>query len=280
MIAWLTSAKNIGNGDRTSPSWGRHKTFYPLKILFCSLLALLLKVFLSIHTARFLADLRHFCQVIGTPLWRWLANERRKGEGIADATHIHIWKNGKTVYTEVETLEKCSLAKDWAQRRESELNQTKGLEQVRHRGIIIGQVLTWYRDDFHGEDTFGRSKLNHINYLINNSDFSDMDAIELTSGRLDAYIHTRRRSGVGASTANNDLIWLRNASCYGTIMIINTYRQTNTVGASSIPDELAFMSVLAGALRVWITDDNSWLADNNRLAEARNTQVTSIEQTS
>ncbi len=140
-----------------------------------------------------------------------ISKRTRKDGSTTYTAQIRIWKNGKTVYTEAETFEKRSLAKDWAQRRESELKQPKGLEQIRHRGVTIGQVLTWYRDDFDGEETFGRSKLSHINYLINNSDFSEMDAIELTSGQLVAHIHTRRREGVGPATANNDLIWLRNA---------------------------------------------------------------------
>lgn len=71
--------------------------------------------------------------------------------------------------------------------------------------------MEWYRDDFDGPSKFGRSKLCHINYLINYPTFSDLDAIDLRSGQLVAHIAERRRQGAGASTANNDIIWLRNA---------------------------------------------------------------------
>ena len=124
---------------------------------------------------------------------------------------IRIKRNGKVVHSETETFDKKSLAKDWAARRESELKVPGTLEQVRHKGVTVRQVLERYRDDYDGKSKFGRTKLGHIEFLINHPTFSSLDAIKLTSSQLVPHIAQRRRNGAVASTANNDLIWLRNA---------------------------------------------------------------------
>ena len=136
---------------------------------------------------------------------------RKRKEGMRYSAQIRIKRNGKVVHTETETFDKKSLAKEWAARRESELKVPGVLEQVRHEGVSVQRVLEWYRDDYDGKSKFGRSKLSHIEYLINHPTFSSLDAIKLTSSQLVAHITQRRRNGAGASTANNDLVWLRNA---------------------------------------------------------------------
>ena len=136
---------------------------------------------------------------------------RKRKDGMRYSAQIRIKRNGKVVHTETETFDKKFLAKEWAARRESELKQPNVLEQVRHDGVTVQQVLEWYRDDYDGKSKFGRSKLSHIEYLIKHPTISTLDAINLTSSQLIAHITQRRRQGVGASTANNDLIWLRNA---------------------------------------------------------------------
>lgn len=136
---------------------------------------------------------------------------RKRKDGTKYTAQIRLRCNGKVVHTETETFSKKSLAKDWAAQREYELKLPGALEQVRYEGVTVKQVLEWYRDDFDGESKFGRSKLSHINYLINHPTFSELDAIQLTSGQLVTHIAERRRQGTGAATANNDIIWLRNA---------------------------------------------------------------------
>jgi len=136
---------------------------------------------------------------------------RKRASGVKYTAQIRIKKNGKVVYTESETFDRKALAKAWADKREAQLKGPGGVQRVQHRGITVGQVLQWYRDDFDGRSKFGRSKLTSINYLINHPDLSEMDALEITSGELVAYIQSRRAKGAGPSTVNNDLVWLRNA---------------------------------------------------------------------
>lgn len=136
---------------------------------------------------------------------------RKRKNGTKYTAQIRLKCNGKVVHTESETFGKKFLANDWAARRESELKLPGVLEQVRHEGLTVKQVLEWYRDDFDGLSKFGRSKLSHINFLINHPTFCELDAINLTSSQLVAHIAERRREGAGAATVNNDVIWLCNA---------------------------------------------------------------------
>lgn len=135
---------------------------------------------------------------------------KRKG-GMRYTALIRIKRNGKVIFSESETFTKKSLAKEWGARRDAELKHPNALEHLRYQDLTIGQVLEWYRDDFDGKSKFGRSKLSHINFLINYLEFSALSAIDLNSGQLVAHVHERRRGGAGAATVNNDLIWLRNA---------------------------------------------------------------------
>jgi integrase len=136
---------------------------------------------------------------------------RKRKNGMRYTAQVRIRRNGKVIYSESETFTKKSLAKEWAAKREVELKLPKAMDHLRHEGLAIGTVLEWYKEDFDGKSKFGRSKLSHINYLINHDDFSSLKALELTSGQLVAHVNQRRREGAGASTVNNDLVWLRNA---------------------------------------------------------------------
>ncbi|WP_271273794.1 tyrosine-type recombinase/integrase [Aliamphritea hakodatensis] len=139
-------------------------------------------------------------------------SKRKRVDGSFSYTaQIRIKQKREVVYTESETFSKKALAKAWADRREAELKMPGVLEKMLHVGVSIGQVVRWYRDDFHGLSKFGRSKLSSINYLINHPELSEIDALTVTAADLVAYIHSRRAEGAGPSTVNNDLIWLRNA---------------------------------------------------------------------
>lgn len=136
---------------------------------------------------------------------------RKLKSGTRYTAQIRIFRDGKTVYTESETFDKKAMAQSWAKRRESELEGPGVLEQLRHVGVSLSQVLTWYRDDFDGRSKFGRSKLSTINFLIDHPKFQKLDALKLTSGQLVEHVRDRRSEGAGPATVNNDLIWLRNA---------------------------------------------------------------------
>jgi len=132
--------------------------------------------------------------------------------GVRYRAQIRLKDSGAVVYSEAKTFAKRVDAKAWADRLEYELRQPGMLEKVRHRGITVGQVLEWYRDDFDGRSKFGRTKLSHIEYLIKHPVFSALDAIELTTRDLVDHAQSRARiDGAQPATVNNDFVWLSNA---------------------------------------------------------------------
>ena len=133
---------------------------------------------------------------------------RKRKRGTVYQAKIRIRRDGR-LYEESETFDRRGLAKEWASRREVELRAPGTLETLLHHGVTIKMVLQWYLEDFEGASKFGRSKLSHVNYLLNHS-FSDTDAISLTSRQLLAHLRERRKTAQ-AATVNNDVIWLSNA---------------------------------------------------------------------
>lgn len=132
--------------------------------------------------------------------------KRRRNDGTFGwRVEICIRRKGKVIFREYRTFDKRQQANDWAIRREAELKAPGALQAVQHRGITVGQLLKRYVEEFGAE--FGRSKVEHLK-LMQSFDLADLDAIELTSSDLVNHI-TDRRKAVSASTANNDLVWLR-----------------------------------------------------------------------
>jgi hypothetical protein len=131
-----------------------------------------------------------------------------KTKGVVWTGQIRISRKGQPVYTESFSNAKKSIVQAWAARREAELNLPGALDRVQHRGVTIGQVLTWYKEDYHSIKPFGRTKLDHINFLIA-SPLAQLDAIALTTGQLVGWIRERRKTGITGATVSNDLTWLR-----------------------------------------------------------------------
>ncbi|MEH6813446.1 MAG: hypothetical protein V7677_13015, partial [Motiliproteus sp.] len=120
---------------------------------------------------------------------------------------IRVKRKGKIIHQESRTFEKKALAKGWAARRESELQDPRELERVQHRGISVKDVLTWYVDNMSHIRSTGRTKSADIKKLMK-EDLADLDAIDLTSGQIIDHLIKRLKT-VQPQTANNDLVWLR-----------------------------------------------------------------------
>ena len=118
---------------------------------------------------------------------------------------IRIKRKGQIVYRESRTFDRKALAKDWAARRELELQEPGALERVRHRGVTIGDLIKRYQDEFGA--SFGRSKSMDMERL-RTYDLADQDAIDATSQQFVAHVVERLKT-VKPQTAANDLIWLR-----------------------------------------------------------------------
>jgi len=118
---------------------------------------------------------------------------------------IRIKRKGKVVYRESRTFDRKALAKDWATRRELELQEPGALTRVQHRGITIGDLIKRYQKEFGA--SFGRSKARDMDRL-QGYDLAAIDAMEVTSQDFVAHVMWRLKT-VKPQTASNDLIWLR-----------------------------------------------------------------------
>jgi len=146
---------------------------------------------------------------------------RKRKKGMRYTAQIRITLSNGSIHTESQTFDKKTHAKFWAKKREVEFNNPEFLHKVAMSGITIGKVLQLYIDNFstnNPEQPFGRSKLAHIKQLMN-FPIAELDAIQITPKQIVDHIIERRKSGVVASTVNNDLIWLKNS--FRAIKIIN-----------------------------------------------------------
>lgn len=118
---------------------------------------------------------------------------------------IRLKRKGKVVYRESRTFDRKALAKDWANRRELELQEPGALNKVQHRGVTIGDLIKRYQEEFGAG--FGRSKSRDMGRL-QGYDLAGLDAIEVTSQDFVAHVMDRLKT-VKPQTASNDLIWIR-----------------------------------------------------------------------
>ncbi|WP_339064796.1 site-specific integrase [Teredinibacter turnerae] len=133
----------------------------------------------------------------------------KRKNGTQYTARIRIRRDGRIVHDESETFSKRPLAQAWAKKREAALAEPGALERLMLGVVTVGQVLEWYKADYHTIKGFGRTKLNSIDQLIAYTSLAELNALTLTSGQLVQHVRRRRAEGTGPSTVNNDLVWLR-----------------------------------------------------------------------
>lgn len=134
--------------------------------------------------------------------------KRTKKNGfIVHKAEIRIKQDGKLVHRESKTFRELPDAKRWAALRESELYSPGGLQRAVTSKVLVKQLIEWYIEEYRNIQNFGRSKLAELK-VLKSYDFTKIPVSSLRSNDLIKHIKERRRT-VSASTANNDLIWLR-----------------------------------------------------------------------
>lgn len=142
-----------------------------------------------------------------------VARKNTKGETRYRA-QVRVMRDGKRVRAESKTFSKMALAKEWIRRREAEL------ELAGEAGLPEGSDLT-LRQGIHlyleaVGDNFGRSKNAALQALADMPiaetrvvDLVPRDFIEHVQWRKAQPVTPSHPRGVGPSTLNNDLIFLR-----------------------------------------------------------------------
>lgn len=133
-----------------------------------------------------------------------ITSRKRADGSTAYRASIRIKKGGEIVHQEAQTFDQRKLADRWAKVREIELQQPGALAKTKG-GPTIGDLLTWYLKAY--GDGFGRSKHATLKRM-EAMDLAQLSALNLTAGQLIRHVESRRQSGAGASTVNNDLVWM------------------------------------------------------------------------
>lgn len=110
-------------------------------------------------------------------------------------------------HIETKTFSKETMAKQWMKRREAELEDPATLEAAAFIGVTWAQILERYFAEVNWAD-FGRSKRMAIKALAE-AEFAKKNALTMRASDYLEHVRLRRAGGTGASTVNNDLIWLR-----------------------------------------------------------------------
>lgn len=133
---------------------------------------------------------------------------RERGDGSkAYTATIRIKRRGKIIHQESKTFSREALARDWARRREVELEEPGALQRAQVGELSLGDLLKWYVETFEEQSKWQRSKGSDLKRL-QNEEIAKVAATELTAAALVDHVRLRRRDGVGPATALNDLVWI------------------------------------------------------------------------
>ena len=114
------------------------------------------------------------------------------------------------IHRESKTFDRRGQATSWAAAKEKEFgdsDETPHRPEKNLRGPLR-DVLAKYRKEVSEIRPMGRSKTAHIKFL-EKSRIARIDTLDIRPSDLIEHSRSRRRSGAGPSTVNNDIIWLR-----------------------------------------------------------------------
>lgn len=136
--------------------------------------------------------------------------QRKRADGSVSYTaQIRITKGGKTIHTESKTFSKRNAAQAWADKREAALkSDPEAMRRAKAGPVTVGDLFRRYRDERGQIAPLGRTKAEAMAQL-EGMGIAGRNALDLDAADIVAHVVARRQSGIKASTANNDLVWLR-----------------------------------------------------------------------
>lgn len=135
---------------------------------------------------------------------------RKRSDGTTAYTaQIRLKQGGKVVHSEARTFAKRATARAWAAEREEQIRRDpSSATRAEHLGVTVGDLVRRYIDERQAVEPLGRSKHQHLR-LMTTFEIAQAGAVSLTAQQLVDHVMRRRKSGTGASTVKNDLVWLR-----------------------------------------------------------------------
>ncbi|MAX54459.1 MAG: integrase [Alcanivoracaceae bacterium] len=142
-----------------------------------------------------------------------VARKNAKGETRYRA-QVRVTREGKQIRAESKTFSKRQLAKEWIRLREAELEQGGDAGLASGADISLREGIVLYLEAV--GDNFGRSKNAALRALAD-MPIAEKRVVDLVPRDFIEHVHWRRSQpatpshprGVGPSTLNNDLIFLR-----------------------------------------------------------------------
>jgi integrase len=139
-----------------------------------------------------------------------IKTRQRKDGSLAYLSEVRVKRDGEIVHRESRTFDRRAQAKSWAESREKKFARKSPTAKrpQRVKQATLRHVLRRYREEVSEVRPMGRSKTSHIRFL-EKREIARMTACEIKSSDIIAHVRSRRQSGAGPSTANNDIVWLR-----------------------------------------------------------------------
>jgi integrase len=133
---------------------------------------------------------------------------RARADGSTGYTaRVRLREGQVVIHQETKTFSSKTAAKDWAKRREVELETPGVLAKAQQGDTSLASIIRWYIDSFETISNWQRSKHSALEFLKKHP-IGQVDVLKLTTERIVDHIRNRRESGICGATAANDLIWI------------------------------------------------------------------------
>lgn len=119
---------------------------------------------------------------------------------------IRLKKDGAIVHQESKTFANKATAKEWARRREAELDDPAVLAIQQHKGNKLSSLMASMLEDT--ADKFGRTRNTTITFLMGQP-IADLDVLDITARMVIDHAQQRRAGGAGGATVLQDVLHLR-----------------------------------------------------------------------
>jgi integrase len=124
---------------------------------------------------------------------------------------IRLKKDGTIIHQESKTFSSKTVGKDWAKKRESELEKHGAIEAHKHKGITVKQVMDGLLAAT--ECKFGRSRNCSLKFMMG-QDIAEIDIVSLKPHNIIKHCEQRSTQGTNGATILQDISAIKSALKY------------------------------------------------------------------
>lgn len=140
-----------------------------------------------------------------------ITTRKTKTGEIRHKFEIRIQKDGQIIHQESKTFSSKSVGKDWAKKREAELDNPDVIEKHKHKGVTLKQVMDALVAAT--QHKFGRTRNWNIRFMAG-QDIAGIDAVALMPHDIIRHCEKRSASGTDGATILQDVSALKAALKY------------------------------------------------------------------